>query len=127
MRNTSIFPGILTMISNFKIFLTYLFKIFLGKYDRFLHFHMIPAALLLITFFFFFLKLIIFIVYFLKNSKKKINYATFTSIYIMPIFYDNIEGIENSDGICLLIFVVDEFSGLFLHPLIFSVIHSRSA
>ena len=89
-----------------RYFLHIYFKIFLGKYDRFLHFHMIPVALLLIT---------------LKN------YAIFTSIYIMPIFYDNIEGIENSDGICSLTFVVDEFSGLFLHPLIFSVIHSRSA
>ena len=46
---------------------------------------------------------------------------------MLPIFYDNIEGIENSDGICSLTFVVDEFSGLFLHPLIFSAIHSRSA
>ena len=31
------------------------------------------------------------------------------------------------DGICLLIFVVGEFSGLFLHPLSFSIIYSRSA
>ena len=34
---------------------------------------------------------------------------------------------EKSDGICRLNFVVDEFSGLLLHPSIFSVIHSRSA
>ena len=31
------------------------------------------------------------------------------------------------DGICLLTFLVDEFSGLILHPSIFFVIHSRSA
>ena len=28
---------------------------------------------------------------------------------------------------CSLNFVADEFSGLFLHPSIFSIIHSRSA
>ena len=33
--------------------------------------------------------------------------------------------VQKPDGICLLTFVVDEFSGLFLHPLIFSIIHSR--
>ena len=35
--------------------------------------------------------------------------------------------IEKLNGICLLTFVVDEFSGLFLHPSIFAIIHSRSA
>ena len=39
---------------------------------------------------------------------------------------DNVE-IEKPDEICLLTFVVDEFSGLFLHPSIFSIKHSRSA
>ena len=34
---------------------------------------------------------------------------------------------EKADGIFLCTFVVDEFSGLFLHPSIFSIIHSRSA
>ena len=40
---------------------------------------------------------------------------------------DDIVDIEKLDGICSLTFVVDELSGLFLHPSIFSVIHSRSA
>ena len=40
---------------------------------------------------------------------------------------DDIVDIERPDGICLLIFVVDEFSGLFLHLSVFSIIHSRSA
>ena len=40
---------------------------------------------------------------------------------------DSIVGIEKPDGICSLTFVVDEFSELFLHPSIFSIIHSRSA
>ena len=41
--------------------------------------------------------------------------------------YDDIVDIEKPDGICSLTFVVDEFSGLFLHPSIFSIVHSRSA
>ena len=40
---------------------------------------------------------------------------------------DNIADIEKLDGICLLTFVIDECTGLFLHPSIFSVIQSRSA
>ena len=44
----------------------------------------------------------------------------------MPV-NDNIVEIEKPDGICSLTFVVDEFSELFLHPSIFSIIHSQSA
>ena len=40
---------------------------------------------------------------------------------------EDIVHIEKPDGICSLTFVVDEFSGLFLHPSIFSIKHSRSA
>ena len=40
---------------------------------------------------------------------------------------DNIVDIAKSDGICSLSFVVDEFSGLFLHLSVFSIKHSRSA
>ena len=36
---------------------------------------------------------------------------------------DDIFDIEKPDGICLLTFLVDEFSGLILHPSIFFVIH----
>ena len=39
---------------------------------------------------------------------------------------EDIVEIEKSDPICLLTFVVDEFSGLFLHPPTFSIVHSRS-
>ena len=35
--------------------------------------------------------------------------------------------IEKPGGIYLLNFVVDAFSGLLLHPSIFSIIHARSA
>ena len=48
----------------------------------------------------------------------------------MIVFYgfseDN-KDFEKPDGICSLTFVVDELSGLFLHPQTFSIIHSRSA
>ena len=40
---------------------------------------------------------------------------------------EGIVNIEKPDGICSLTFVVDEFSGLFLHASIFSITHSRSA
>ena len=40
---------------------------------------------------------------------------------------EDIVAIEKPDGICSLTFVVDESLGLFLHPSIFSIIHSRSA
>ena len=39
---------------------------------------------------------------------------------------DDIVDIEKRDGICLPTFAVNEFSGLFLHPLIFSIKDSRS-
>ena len=40
---------------------------------------------------------------------------------------DNIVDIEKPDGICSPILFVDEFSGLFLHPSMFSIKHSRYA
>ena len=40
---------------------------------------------------------------------------------------DDTVDIEKPDGICSLAFVADECSGLFLHPSIFSIKHSRSA
>ena len=40
---------------------------------------------------------------------------------------DDIVDVEKPDGIGSFTFFVNEFSGLFLHPLIFSVKHSRSA
>ena len=43
------------------------------------------------------------------------------------ILNDDTVDIENQDGIRSPTFVVDEFSGLFLHPSIFSIEHSRSA
>ena len=40
---------------------------------------------------------------------------------------DDIVDIEKPDRICSSSFVVNEFSGLFLHPSIFSIKHSRSS
>ena len=39
---------------------------------------------------------------------------------------EDIVDIEKPDGMCLLTFVEDEFSGLLLHPSVFSIINSRS-
>ena len=51
----------------------------------------------------------------------------YTSCLFSMLLNEDIADIEKPDGICLLTFVVDEVSGLFLHPSIFSIIHSRSA
>ena len=40
---------------------------------------------------------------------------------------DHIVDIDKLDGICSSSLVVSEFSGLFLHPSIFSIKYSRSA
>ena len=44
----------------------------------------------------------------------------------MPL-NDNFVESEELNRICLLNFVVDDFSGLFLHPSVFSIKDSRSA
>ena len=49
------------------------------------------------------------------------------TLLVSMLLNEDIADIEKSDGICSLTFVVDEFSVLFLHPLIFPIIHSRSA
>ena len=51
----------------------------------------------------------------------------YTSFLISMLLNHDIIDIEKPDGICSPTFVVDEFSGLFLHPSIFSIKHSRSA
>ena len=43
----------------------------------------------------------------------------YTSCLLSMLLNDDIVEIEKADGICLLTFVVDEFSGLFLHPSVF--------
>ena len=51
----------------------------------------------------------------------------YTSCLFSMLLNEDIVDIEKSEGIYSLTFVLDEFSGLFLHPSIFSVIHSRSS
>ena len=51
----------------------------------------------------------------------------YTSCLFSMLLNEDIVDIEKPDGICSLTFVVDEFSGLFLHQSIFSIIHSRFA
>ena len=129
MCSTSMLPCIMKMISNlttFFIFQIFIFKIFL----RFLNFHIIPTALLLITTFFLFNFFLfsVFIVCALKDSQNF--FMQYLHLYIsclcLMLLNDDIVDIEKRDGICSLTFVVDEFLVLFLHPSIFSIIHSRS-
>ena len=51
----------------------------------------------------------------------------YTSYLFSMLLNDDIADIEKPDAIRSLTFVVDEFSGLFLHPSIFSIKYSRSA
>ena len=51
----------------------------------------------------------------------------YTSCLFSMLLNDNIVEIEKLDGKCSPSFVVDEFSGLFLHPSNLPFKHSRSA
>ena len=75
----------------------------LYKYNKFLHFHMISAALLLITLFFF-LKLIISI----ACSLNDLQYVFMESLFSI-LLNDNTVNTEKPDGICLPTSIVDEF------------------
>ena len=49
-----------------------------------------------------------------------------TSRLFSMLLNDDIVDIEKPDDICCPIFAVNDFLGLFLHPSIFSIKHSRS-
>ena len=50
------------------------------------------------------------------------------TLYLFSMFLNSdIVDIEKLDGVFSFTFVVNELSGLFLHPSIFSIKHSRSA
>ena len=53
------------------------------------------------------------------------NVYLYTSCLFSMLLNDDTVDIEKPDGIYLLTFVVDEFSGLFLHPSVFSIKYSR--
>ena len=65
---------------------------------------------------------IIFIACSLKKSRNFFmqSLPLYISCLISMLLNEDILDIEKPDGMCLLTFVVDEFSGLFLHPPIFS-------
>ena len=73
----------------------------------------------------FFFKLIISIVCSLNDSQNFFTQSLSCLFYIL--LNDDIADIEKLNGICLLTFTVDKFSGLFLHPSIFFIKHSRTA
>ena len=50
----------------------------------------------------------------------------YKSCLFSMLLNEDIVDIEKPDGICLLIFVADEFLELFLHPSIFSIIQLKS-
>ena len=121
MRSTSVLPCIMTMISNFTI--SFIFQIFIFKFFctdiTDIAFPYDSSCSFVNNFF-------------IACSKEstKLFHTIFTSVHIMFIFYalnDDIVDIEKPDGICSVIFIVSEFSGLFLQASIFSLIHPRSA
>ena len=84
---------------------------------------MIPAALLLIIFFLF--KITIFIACFLQDSQDFFikSLPLYTLCLFSMLLNDDILDIEKPFTIYLPTFVVDEFSGIFLHPSIFLIKH----
>ena len=48
-------------------------------------------------------------------------------MFFCILLSEDIADIEKSDEIYSLTFVVNQFSGLFLHPSVFSIMHSRTA
>ena len=50
-----------------------------------------------------------------------------TTCLFSMLLNEDIVDIEKPDGLCSLTFVVDQLPGLFLHPLIFFIIHPRTA
>ena len=72
------------------------------------------------NFIFFFLKLIIFFGWSLKSLQNFFcNLYLYTSCLFSMLLNEDIVDIEKPDAICLLTFVLDYFSGLFLHPSVF--------
>ena len=53
--------------------------------------------------------------------------ALYKSCLFSILLNEDVVDIKEPNGICSLTYVVVAFSGLFLHPSVFSIIHSRSA
>ena len=130
MHSISRFPCIMTMISNFTIFFIFqiiILKFFFTNRTDFC-FSYDSCCSFINNFICFFLKLIIFIACVIKISKNFSiqSLPLYVSCLFSLLLNEDILDIEKPDGICLVTFVVDEFLGLFLHPSIFAIIHSRS-
>ena len=119
MRSMSIFSCIMKMISKFTMF--FIFQMFNFKCFLIFAFSYDSCGTFVNNFIFFFLKLITFIVCSFKNSQNFFiqSLSMCTSCLFSMLLNEDIAEIEKPDGICLLTFVADEFSGLFLHPSIF--------
>ena len=127
MHSNSIFPCIIKMIPNLRIFFIFqrfIFKFLFTNITDLCIFTWSPM-LLLIASLCFFLKLIIFIACSLKDSQNFFiqSLALFTSFLFSMLLHDDIVDIEKSDGICWLTFSLDEFPGLVLHPSIHQDLH----
>ena len=101
---------------------------FFRKCNILFHLDMILILLLLIVTFFFFK-----INYFFVSSLKEVQNLFTQSFPQYKVCLSSISsnpqiaGIEYPQLICLLIFIVEQFSGLFTHPSIFLINDSRSA
>ena len=124
MCTISIFPCIMTMISNFTnifIFEKFIFKFFFTNIIYAFSYDF--GSSFVNDFIFFFLNLVIFISCSCKNSQNffmqslPLPHACLFSM----LLNDDIEDIEKGDGICFPTVVVNEFSGLFLQTSIFFV------
>ena len=103
--STSVFTCIVTMVPNFAIFSIFSivpFKLFLYKYNRFLHFWYDSLCSFVNNFFFLFLKLIIFI----PSPLKILQSFLMQSLPLYPPFLFSISliddkvDIEKPDGVC---------------------------
>ena len=90
---------------------------------------MIPAVRLLIILFLSFLKLIIFVSFTFQDPQNvSMNVLPLHTSYLFSLsLNDDIVDIEKPYRVCSLTFVVEDYSGLFLHPPIFPTEDSRFA
>ena len=129
---TSTFSCITTMAPNFTMFFIYsmfILKYFIKKQLSTFEFWYELGFSFVNNFIFFFLKLFVFIACSLKYPQNFFieSLPLYTSCLFSLLSNDDFVDIEKLEGTCSLTFVVDEFSGLFFHPSIFSIKHSRSS
>ena len=113
----------MTMISNFMVFFSfkYLFIYFFLQINQIFAFSYDSWCFLVNNSIFFLFKIACPI----KNTQQFFiqSLPLYTSCLFSMLLNEDIVQIEKPDEICPLTFVADEFSGLFLHPSIFSIIH----